>query len=332
MEALYQVLESMRLSNGAYIASPSVHYNYVWLRDVCYTVLPYLHTTCDRYVKAYHAILDILREYEWKIDIHTRNKPVYSFEYIHSRYTVDLEESAQPWGHAQNDALGIVLWGIGQGVIHGKQMLRDKRDYNVLQKLVNYLACMEYWQAPDNGMWEEAEEVHASSLGAVIQGLRAVQLLIDVPQQLISKGEVALDQLLPRESVTKEVDLALLSLIYPFRLVHRKVALQILQTVTEQLEGPYGCMRYRGDKYFNEGQEAQWCFGLPWLGLCYWTLGDKNKVIEYWNKTKSIVPCDYRVPELYIGGRDIPNENTPLAWSVAMVISLSQVINSIDSD
>ncbi len=329
MEALHRVLESMRLSNGAYIASPSKHYSYVWLRDVCYTVLPYLSTSCGRYERAYHAIFDIFREYEWKIDIHRCKKPIHSFEYIHSKYTVDLLETDQPWGHAQNDALGLWLWGVGQGIHHGKQMLRDKRDHTLVQKLVEYLTCLKYWQEPDNGMWEEGEEIHASSVGAVVEGLKSIQLLVDVPPDLVTKGEAVLNQLLPRESVSKDVDLALLSLIYPYKAVQREVAEQIVAEVAKRLEGPYGCMRYRGDRYYNEGREAQWCLGLPWLGLCYWVLGETDRTIEYWQKTQRILPPDYRVPELYIGGKDVPNDNTPLAWAVAMVMLLYRVICNI---
>jgi hypothetical protein len=43
-----------------------------------------------------------------------------------------------------------------------------------------------------------------------------------------------------------------------------------------------------------------------------------NKVNEYIDKTKMIIPENWEVPELYIGGSNIPNGNTPLAWSVSL--------------
>ena len=319
MKALHGILDSMRLPNGAYIASPSIDYSYVWIRDVGYTVLPYLDKDCTRYEQSFHALLDMFRRYEWKIDIHTRQKPVLPYEYIHARYAPDLTELPQPWGHAQNDAVGLFLWGVGEGMRRGKAILRDEADRRVLQKLVTYLACMEYWHEPDNGMWEENVEVHASSVGACAAGLRAVRLLVDVPEWLIRKGEQVLASLLPRESATKESDLALLSLIYPYQVVSREMAHRILDGVTGRLERTFGCIRYQGDRYYNEGAEAEWCFGFPWLGLCYLALGDRAKALEYWEKTQSVMTPE-GVPELYIGGTTQPNGNHPLAWAVARVV------------
>lgn len=176
-----------------------------------------------------------------------------------------------------------------------------------------------YWQEPDNGMWEERMEVHASSLGACVAGLRSIQTFVDVPEDLIRNGEIALNALLPRESLTKDTDLALLSLIYPFKIISRKMALQILEDVTGKLERTYGCIRYEGDQYFYDKEEAQWCFGFPWLGLCYQVLHDLEKTAEYWRKTKGIVPLNGEVPELYVGGLR-PNHHAPLAWAVALVL------------
>ncbi|GIN86666.1 hypothetical protein J6TS2_30520 [Heyndrickxia sporothermodurans] len=318
MEKAIEVLDQMRLPNGAYTASLSKDYSYVWIRDVVYTVLPFLSQSCDRYEKAYHALFDLFKEYEWKIDIHTEKKPVYIFEYIHARYSTELKELNMEWGHAQNDAIGAFLWGVGEGVRHGKQVIRDKGDLQIVQKLVHYLDCLQYWQAKDNGMWEENMELHASSIGACVAGLKAVKMLVHVEEDLIQKGEEALRFLLPRESETKDVDLALLSLIFPYRIVDRKTALLILQQVPNKLERKRGCIRYENDQYYNEGSEAEWCFGFPWLGLCYSELGMDEKANEYIEKTKRNIPENWEVPELFIGGRNIHNVNTPLAWSVAL--------------
>ncbi|WP_017378660.1 glycoside hydrolase family 15 protein [Paenisporosarcina sp. TG-14] len=313
-----EVLDRMRLPNGAYTASISNDYNYVWIRDVVYTVLPFLQSRSDRYEKAYHALFDLFKRYEWKIDIHREKKPIYLFEHIHSRYSTELKELSQEWGHAQNDAIGAFLWGVGEGVSNGQKVIRDDKDLAIVQKLVDYLECLQYWQAKDNGMWEENIELHASSVGACVAGLHAVKMLVNVKPELIRKGEETLRFLLPRESETKETDLALLSLIYPYRIVERKMALKIIEMVSERLERTNGCIRYQNDQYYNEGSEAEWCFGLPWMGLCYFELGLYNKAYEYINKTERIIPDNWEIPELYIGGKNVPNGNTPLAWSVSL--------------
>ncbi|WP_257352050.1 glycoside hydrolase family 15 protein [Pseudalkalibacillus decolorationis] len=330
LDKLYNVLEQLHLPNGAYKASLSSHYSYVWMRDVCYIVLPFLDKQDSRYERAYHALLDMLRTYEWKIDIHRQQKPVYRHEYIHARYSLDMKELPVEWGHAQHDAIGLFLWGVGKGTERGKRILRDEKDREIIQKLVEYLECVRYWEDEDNGMWEEYAELHASSVGACVAGLQAVQMIVDVPADLIKNGQETLRFLLPRESNTKETDLALLSLIYPYQVVSRKTGLEILTRVTDRLERSYGCMRYEGDQYFNEGHEAEWCFGFPWLGLCYAQLGELNQLEKYLSKTLEIIPENGRVPELYIGGTDQPNENTPLAWSVSMCILLIEYVNSLN--
>lgn len=317
-EKAISVLDKMRLPNGVYTASVSQDYSYVWIRDVVYTVLPFLHTSCKRWEEAYHSLFDLFRKYEWKIDIHTEKKPEQHYEFIHARYAKDLTELSVEWGHAQNDAIGAFLWGVGEGVRHGKKIIRDEKDLQIVQKLVNYLDCLQYWQSEDNGMWEENMEVHASSVGACVAGLHAVKMLVNVNEDLINKGEETLRFMLPRESETKDTDLALLSLIYPYRIVNRDTAIQIISNVSSKLERQYGCIRYANDQYYNEGSEAEWCFGLPWLGLCYRELGMMDKVQDYIKKTKKIIPDNWEVPELYIGGKNKPNTNTPLAWAVAL--------------
>ena len=313
-----KVLDRMRLSNGAYTASLSQDYSFVWIRDIVYTVLPFMQKPSERYEKAYHALFDLFKTYEWKIDIHRQKQPVYLFEYIHSRYSTDLKEIPVEWGHAQNDAIGAFLWGVGEGFRLGQKVIRDEKDLEIVQKLVDYLECLQYWQAKDNGMWEENMELHASSIGACVAGLHAVKMLVNVKEETIKKGEETLRFLLPRESESKDTDLALLSLVYPYRILDRKTALKVVENVSNKLERKYGVIRYENDQYYNEGSEAEWCFGLPWLGLCYLELGMFNKAIDYLEKTETIIPENWEVPELYIGGKNVPNGNTPLAWSVAL--------------
>jgi GH15 family glucan-1,4-alpha-glucosidase len=325
------VLDRMRLPNGTYTASTSQDYHYVWIRDVVYTVLPFLNAQDGHYERAYHSLFDLFRTYEWKIDIHTEKKPEYLFEYIHARYSPELKEINQEWGHAQNDAIGAFLWGVGEGVRNGQNVIRDDKDLEIVQKLVNYLECLQYWQAKDNGMWEEHMELHSSSIGACVAGLHSVKMLVDVKPELIQKGEETLRFLLPRESETKQTDLALLSLVYPYRIVDRGTALKIVKDVSSRLERTYGCIRYDNDQYYNEGSEAEWCFGLPWLGLCYLELGLFEHSQQYVEKTKRIVPDNWEVPELYIGGKNEPNGNTPLAWSVALSYLFLNKMENTDS-
>jgi GH15 family glucan-1,4-alpha-glucosidase len=323
--AAHRVLDTLRLPNGLYLASQSTDYHYVWIRDVCYTVLAFLEEPDDhRYEQVYHRMLDIFHQYRWKIDYHAEHRPLSAFEYIHPRYHADtLQELVEPWGNAQNDAIGAFLYGIGLGLQYGKSMLRDEADRSLIHQLIRYLTTLEYWHDADNGMWEETREVHASSIGACTAGLLMLRPFFHVDWVVIQQGLASLFTLLPRESASKRCDLAQLSLIYPYRLLPHDLARTVIEQVERELLRERGVLRYVDDQYYRCGDaEAEWCLGFPWLGLCWLTLGQRSAALTYLGRTERIMTEPGVVPELYYGGTDQPNPNTPLAWAVSMYIQL----------
>jgi phosphorylase kinase alpha/beta subunit len=197
-----------------------------------------------------------------------------------------------------------------------------------VQTLIYYITNVEYWHDADNGMWEETEEVHASSIGAVLAGLKKWQEVgtMDVDQDAIDRGQAALDTLLPRESETKFTDLALLSLIYPYNVVATEMGAQILENLVYHLAKDRGVLRYKFDQYYNRNddgysEEAEWCFGLSWLAICYQRLGYTKTARRWLDKATASITRDGKIPELYFSNSDKPNENTPLGWSESMYIS-----------
>ena len=345
----YDVLNSIRLPHGLYIASPSEFYIYVWIRDSVYISLPYLNKEDGFYEKTYHGLLNMFRNLEWKIDIAIKKKPHYMWEYIHARYNAkDLTEiHDQEWGHAQHDAIGAFLFAIGQGLDKGKKIFRDDKDKEIVQKLVYYLQSVEYWKDPDNGMWEEWREIHLSSVGACVAGLKCISKYVDVPKELINKGTDACLNLFPRESSDKDVDLAQLSLVYPYNLFSGVFAERIVEQVEDRLLRNRGVIRYEGDSYYSTleaeygrsmsreyyyGSEGEWVFGLPWLGLCHLSFGNTEKAEMYLKKTEELMIEPGILPELYYAGTDKPNPNTPLGWTVAMYILLKEEINALKDE
>ena len=335
LDACHAVLDRLRLENGLYLASPSADYSKVWLRDTFYESLPYVDKPTKHYERAYHSLLDVLRRHEWKIDAIVRRKPHWPDDYIHARFDPEsLREFQEPWGNKQNDATGAILFGLAEGLRHGKPVLRDERDRRLVDKLVRMLASLRYWEDPDNGMWEEVEELHASSVGACVGGLRAIQREgFDVPKELIRHGEDALAALLPRESATKRTDLALLSLCWPYRVATAEQRKRIVHDVEKHLLRSRGVIRYQGDSYYStlaeehgrdkpwafyHGTEAEWTFGLPWLSLVWREMGSSEKADEHLARTAQVETSPGSLPELYYAGTDEPNPNTPLGWSVAM--------------
>lgn len=335
IEKSYRILDSIRMDNGLYIASPSVHYSAVWIRDSLYISLPFLNKPCNTYTNAIHRLLDLMLEYEWKIDIHIKEKPREPWQYIHAKYdAVTVKELEGAWGHAQHDAVGLLLWSVGEGERYGKRIIRNERDRQMIQKLVQYLQTCEYWHDTDNGMWEEAKEVHASSIGACVSGLRSVSYIVDVPMWLITNGQQALEQLGTREMFDRDVDMAQLSLVYPHRVYSKEKAAQVIANIEERLLRKRGVIRYEGDSYYSTresegrhhhpslyyGTEAEWCLALPWLAICHMELGNYEAARQYIAHTESIILPDGSIPELYYAHTDIPNPNTPLGWANALYL------------
>jgi phosphorylase kinase alpha/beta subunit len=237
LDACYATLDRLRGANGLYLASPSADYSKAWIRDNVYEVLPYADKRTPHYVGTYRSLLDILRRHEYKIDAIIREKPEDRDAYIHARFhPATFHEFDEPWGNKQNDATGALLFGIAEGLKRGQPVLRDARDRRLVTKLIEMHVALEYWHDADNGMWEEGEELHASSVGAVLGGLRAsASVGFEVPREALTRGEQALAKLLPRESRSKETDLALLSLLWPMRVVTPEQRRQILHTLEAKL-------------------------------------------------------------------------------------------------
>lgn len=318
----YGIIESLQLPHGLYRAAMSTHYNRVWIRDSVYCAMVYADKTCGTYERVYCRLLDLFGEYEWKLDIHGEVKPVETWEYFHSRFTADTvrEITEESWGHNQLDAIGAFLFGIAGGLARGKRMLRGEDDARIIRKIIAYLQCVEYWRCPDNGIWEENTELHASSVGACLAALIALRPFIDIPPHLIVCGSAALDELGDRESDGKDVDMAQLSLIYPYRIVSQDVAERIISKVEARLLRGRGVIRYENDRYFSNGREAEWTMGLPWLALCHQVLGNGEKADEYIGYTEWIALDGGVLPELYYGGTPEAGPNSPLGWASSLYI------------
>ena len=321
-----QILKQMQYPTGLFAASRmtvKTGYNLAWIRDNIYAAIGL--EAAQKYgivKKTLRALLDILLKHEYKIDFAIKEKPKYHYQYIHARYDpVTMEEIWEQWGNKQNDAIGALLFKIGDLEDKGIKIIRNEDGLRILQKLVYYLQSIEYWHDKDNGMWEENEEEHASSIGACVAGLKKISKIVDVPKDLIKKGQDSLNKLLPKESETKEADMALLSLIYPYNILTKKQINAILKNVEEKLVKEKGVIRYIGDKYNYRNGEAMWTKGFPWLAIIYKQLNKPDKYAFYMRKTIEVMNKKGELPELYYADSNKHNENCPLAWSQALFVA-----------
>lgn len=338
-----EILKGLQYDSGLFSASKqdvSTGYDKSWLRDNFYETLAFeVLGDWETVEQTYHAILKIFIKHEEKIDWAIEHKPESSYQYIHARFHPEtFDEFWEEWGNKQNDAIGCILFRIGELETHHKRsILVSDDEKRIVQKLVTYLGVIEYWHDRDSGMWEEDEEVHASSVGACIAGLKAVSHVagIEVPGELISNGEEALRTLLPRESDRKFVDLSLLSLIWPYKVVTPEEESRILGNVEYHLLRNRGIIRYKGDRYYNKNvdgvsEEAEWTFGLAWLSIIYSMKGMTEKSQEV---LKDLIAVDTPegIPELYFSNSPEYNDNTPLGWSESLfVVALFEMNERLD--
>ena len=327
------ILDSLRLPSGLTLAAPGAAYDRIWIRDNCYVGLGYWHAgQRERAVKLFRGLLKIMDRHSWKIDwIIWEGKPAQSYKRIHPRYDANGFEIPEPWGFIQNDAIGLLLWCVGWLEDQGAALLSDA-NVHLIQKLVWYLAAIQYWDDADNGVWEEIDEVHASSVGCCVAGLKIHRSRVMVPDEIVAEGERVLKALNGRESFERYIDMAQLTLAWPLGFEHEEVIL----TVERDLLREMGVIRYLGDMYHREAAEAEWTMGLPWLGLCWLTLGQTDKARNYLEWTDR-VRLNSLLPEAYLptsekeGKRHFePCDHTPLGWSHALALILRQQLMTLD--
>ncbi|MEA3230033.1 MAG: glycoside hydrolase family 15 protein, partial [archaeon] len=196
-----RILKGLQYKSGLFAASGKkgkTGYDKSWLRDNFYECLAFeVLGDWDTVENTYSALLDVFLKHEDKIDCAIKRKPKYKHEYIHARYhPMTFEEFWDDWGNKQNDSVGAILFRIGELEHHHKRTILQNEDHiRIVNKLVMYLKSVRYWRDKDSGMWEEDEEVHASSVGACVAGLMAVKKLksIDVPDCLIKRGKSTLN-------------------------------------------------------------------------------------------------------------------------------------------
>ncbi|MCI0566217.1 glycoside hydrolase family 15 protein [bacterium] len=331
-------LREIRTESGLFLASMrgvATGYDKIWLRDNVYEALAFEYAGEWGVVQqTYHSLLDIFLKHKDKIHWAVNNKPYETWQFIHARYNPEtLGEFYESWGNKQHDAVGAILFKLADFEAKGKSMIRDEADRDIIQTLIHYICNVEYWHDPDSGMWEEKSEVHASSVGAVLAGLKKWRDIggMDVPARAIEEGGKALAALLPRESSAKFTDLAQLSLIYPYAIVDDTTAREIVRNVSYHLEKKHGVIRYKFDGYFNANkdgysEEAEWCFGFSWLAIIHARLGASGRARGYLAKATAVITADGKIPELYYSHTVKPNENVPLGWAESLyVVALYEV-------
>lgn len=389
------ILDKQHPISGLLPASTAVtvHGNYqdAWVRDNVYSILAvwglalaYRNLDDDagrgfelqqRTVKLMRALLRSMMSQSNKVEqFKNTRQPLDS---LHAKYDTATGETVvgdSDWGHLQIDATSVFLLMMTQMIASGLEIIWTKEEVSFIQNLVYYIERA--YRTPDYGIWERGAksnsgsvELNASSLGmakAALEALSGFNLfgakgsqssVIHVVPDNIAQSNITLSNMLPRESNTKEIDAALLSVIgFPaFAVQDRTFADSVRNDIISKLEGNYGLKRFLRDGHQTEAEEegrlhyqeqelkqfehieSEWPLFYAYLYLDAIFRDDRKQIDHYRSRIDKVLVEQegYKLlPELYFVGKEhieaerqnpgsqprIPNENVPLVWAQSLFL------------
>lgn len=389
------ILKRQDCISGLLPASTAItaHGNYTdaWVRDNVYSILAVwglglaYRRQEDKTGKAYHLEQSTVKLMRGLLTAMMRQVPkVEKFKHsqdpldaLHAKYdtkTGDVVVADHEWGHLQLDATSLFLLMLAQMTASGLRIVFTIDEVNFVQNLVHYI-CRAY-RTPDYGIWERGNklnhgeaELNASSIGmakAAMEAMSGFNLfgkdggqtsVVHIITDDIARMRIALESLLPRESLSKEVDSAVLSVTgFPAFAVDDPVLREKTdKQVVEKLSGRYGCKRFLRDghqtviedhqrlhyephelKQFT-GIECEWPLFFTYLLLNHLSAGNHEEAAHYRSKLETLTVehnGQRLLPELYWVPKDrieaekanphsqerLPNENIPLVWAQSLFI------------
>lgn len=304
---------------------------------------------------------------------HTQNP----LDALHAKYdtkTGAVVVGDHEWGHLQLDATSLFLLMLAQMTASGLRIIFTIDEVNFVQNLVHYISRT--YRTPDYGIWERGNkinhgiaELNASSIGmakAALEVMSGFNLfgkdggqasVVHVISDDIARTRITLESLLPRESISKEADSAVLSITgFPaFAIENPAIRNKTEQLIRKKLQGRYGCKRFLLDGHQTVLEDSQRLHYNPqelkqFMHIeCEWPLFFCYLLLNKLFAGELEVAADYRaqlenllvehngqklLPELYIVPKDaieaekatphsqprVPNENVPLVWAQSLFI------------
>ncbi|KAG0069163.1 hypothetical protein BGZ89_003405 [Linnemannia elongata] len=258
-------------------------YRDAWVRDNVYSImavyglaLAYRRVDDDqgRAYELEHAVVKLMRGLMFcmmrqapKIEQFKKTQGLN--DCLHAKYntaTGDTVVGDSEWGHLQIDATSIFLLALAQMTASGILIVYTTDEVDFIQNLVFYIERA--YRTPDYGIWERGNkinhgepELNSSSIGMAVAALQAINginlfgsrggpsSVIHVLPDEITRNYTTLHSALPRESNSKEIDAALLSVIgFPaFAVGDAKLVERTRNEIIEKLGGKYGCKRFLRD-------------------------------------------------------------------------------------
>jgi GH15 family glucan-1,4-alpha-glucosidase len=342
------VISELETGDGGYRASLSEEYKDVWPNDVMYMAMAREAVGDMASVEmSYDFLFSRFLENRERLVVDENNIPD-GMHLFPSKYKLGTLEPEEKWGHNQLDVLGLFDYNVARLKANGLNLITNGERMSLMKDIFGYCIAVKCFERGDNGRWEEWEEHHSSSIGALLAGLRELKKdrdfdYMEITDEFLEFGERQMYKILPRESPVnthadyrfdKRCDAAQLSLIWPFNIIDRGMEDTILGNVENNLVRERGVIRYGNDNYYGEaGLEARWPKFFGDLSLCYIMRGERDKALHNLNRFIACLVEDsqgrYVVPEAYQwkDSELVPNPNTPLGWGQAvLVINLVEYI------
>ncbi|MBD2690226.1 glycoside hydrolase family 15 protein [Anabaena catenula] len=372
-------------------------YTDAWVRDNVYSILAVwglalayrkLDNDEGRTYELQHSVVKLMRgllfammRQAYKVETFKHTQSL--LDGLHAKYntaTGDIVVGDDEWGHLQLDATSIFLLMLAQMTAGGLSIIYTLDEVNFVQNLVYYIGRA--YRTPDFGIWERGNkinhgsaELNASSVGMAKAALEAINGLnlfgihgsqtsvIHVLPDEIARARITLESLLPRESGSKEVDAALLSIIsYPaFAVEDVQLRERTFNKIITKLAGKYGCKRFLRDGHqtvledtqrlhYEPGElkqfediECEWPLFFTYLVLDGIFRGEQEQVKKYQQLLESLLveseglrllPELYYVPAENVEAEKLapqtqprlPNENIPLVWAQSLYL-LGQMLS-----
>jgi phosphorylase kinase alpha/beta subunit len=372
-------------------------YTDAWVRDNVYSILAVwglalaYRKVDDRQGRTFeleHSVVKLMRGLLFCMmrqaeKVETFKQTQSLLDCLHAKYnthTGDVVVGDEEWGHLQVDATSLFLLMLAQMTASGLQIIYTLDEVNFIQNLVYYIGRA--YRTPDYGIWERGNkinkgnaELNASSIGmakAALEAMNGLDLfgvrgsqasVIHVLPDEIARAKMTLESLLPRESLSKEIDAALLSIIsFPAFAVERSDLVESTRNeIISKLAGKYGCKRFLRDGHQTVLEDTKRLHYEPWELRqfehieCEWPLfftylvldglfhQNRQQVETYQNLLEPLFVEREGIrllPELYYVPADkieaekecpqtqsrLPNENIPLVWAQSLYF-LSELFN-----
>ncbi|CAL8326418.1 unnamed protein product [Lota lota] len=279
------------------------------------------------------------------------------------------------WGHLQVDATSLFLLFLAQMTASGLHVVYTQDEVDVVQNLMFYIEAA--YKVADYGMWERGDktnqgiiELNASSIGMAKAALEALDELnlfgakggpgsvVHALADDIQHCQSILSSMLPRASMSKEVDAGTLAILtYPAFAVEDIGLVNLTkEEIISKLQGRYGCCRFLRDGhktpkedpsrlYYESAElklfeniECEWPLFWTYLILDGIFTNSPEQVQEYQEalegiliKQKDGIPL---VPELYSVPHDkveeeyasphsverVPQGKCPLKWGQSLYV------------